>query len=540
MRKGLTLVQDGTGFDWQIGLPNNSVTAATIANNSITEADLQFSNNPVAGYVVGWDGTDGFQWVAQTGGGSFDVNANYNLTGTWTWDERVRTDVAADSWGYLMSHNTRLSGIYNDVNNDAQLVLRDANGNADVFLKADNTSEFTNEITIGGQEVVDTGDVDIIQETMLNFANEPIDGYRVEWDNSTNQFRWALPGTGLSNGTNTLTDNLEFTIASVSGYGVLLDTTAVSVRVGDGVAGITADNGEVTLYGQSIADQEAGSAEAVASVGYVNSKLGIKTPVSFTGVDTLEVSHMNRIIQMNNASDSQIYFPSNVGEPGDFVVIYQKGAGKAEPVALAGTTFLNERRTAAQYQRITAFKDADDEWVFDPEKGEAFTFTPPFSYPNQSNGNTEKVDDDAWSITNNANSAPSVWTSNAQTVAAVADANNPAGVSYVLQYTGTADDETWNNHLFNQIGSLSESTTYNVDILYKFEQGPIDGEFQVTSGGLTLSLDGTGIADPNGYYVKSGSFTYSSGQQIRFQASDDNDTGGVVPILKVLMTIKQQ
>lgn len=44
-----------------------------------------------------------------------------------------------------------------------------------------------------------SGGVNIIQETMLNVANEPIDGYRLEWDNSTNQFRWALPGTGSPN-----------------------------------------------------------------------------------------------------------------------------------------------------------------------------------------------------------------------------------------------------------------------------------------------------------------------------------------------------
>ena len=92
--------------------------------------------------------------------------------------------------------------------------------------------------------------------------------------------------------------------------------------------------------------------------------------------------------------------------------------------------------------------------------------------------------------------------------------------------------------MFNQIASLTEGVTYNVDIMYKFEQGPIDGEFQVSSGGLSLKLNGTGIDAGNGWWLVSGSFTYSSGQQIIYQASDDNDTGGVVPILRAIWSVK--
>jgi hypothetical protein len=84
--QGDYLVVDGTGFGLQTGLPNNSVTAATISNGSISEADLQISNNPFSNAVLGYDGTDGFQWVAQGGGGSFDTSSNYTVTGGWNFD----------------------------------------------------------------------------------------------------------------------------------------------------------------------------------------------------------------------------------------------------------------------------------------------------------------------------------------------------------------------------------------------------------------------------------------------------------------------
>ena len=341
---------------------------------------------------------------------------NYNLTGTWTWDERVRVDAPTDNWGFLMVHNTRLSGLYNDINDDAQLVLRDANGNADVFLRADNTSEFSNEINVIGNKVVHVGDSETVHEGMMDYHNGPSDNYVLKWDGAQNKAGWELEAAfqGLQNGSNNLSENLEFTIESVNDYGIKLDTAAVSITLRDESSGILIDNGLPELLGVTVNDIEIGAPEAIASKGYVDSKLGVKAPVSLTATDTIEVSHLNRIIQLNSASDTPIYLP-DIGEPGDFLIFYQKGAGKIEPVAIGDASFVEDRRTNGQYKRLPCFKDADGDWTCDDLYGE--TFTPPavtFNYPNASNPNPEMVDDRAWSIGGNQNSIPGIWTSNNQ------------------------------------------------------------------------------------------------------------------------------
>lgn len=66
--EGAYLIKSGSNIGYQTGLLDNSVTASTIVNGSITEADIQASNNPFTNAVLAFDGTDGFQWVAQSGG----------------------------------------------------------------------------------------------------------------------------------------------------------------------------------------------------------------------------------------------------------------------------------------------------------------------------------------------------------------------------------------------------------------------------------------------------------------------------------------
>ena len=326
-------------------------------------------------------------------------------------------------------------------------------------------------------------------------------------------------GNAIAQGSNTLTEDLVLTTSA--GYGIDMDTTAGSVAVQSGTgadgAGIVISDNSATLFGVSDSEIEAAGATQIITKSYLESKLIDQTPQAYTTSRTLTSADINKVIEGNSASALEFTVTNTMGAvAGNVLVFEQLGAGVVRPVAGSGVTFKNTRETNGQYTSVTYKMANDGEWYALSTSGAAYS--PTLTYPNQSNGNTEEVDDDAWSITNNQNSAPGVFFGSSNyTLQSVSDATNGLGVTYVLELSAPSGDNGSVNILTNQLrAALTNGQSYDIDIRYKIIEGS-DFKMSVTNTGWD-----TGVLSATTWTTVSETFTYVTNGQIKLESNDDS------------------
>lgn len=65
--QSLTVTTDATG-DAEVVLPTGSISGTEILDSTINEVDLNATNGPTAGYILSYDASGGFTWIANNGG----------------------------------------------------------------------------------------------------------------------------------------------------------------------------------------------------------------------------------------------------------------------------------------------------------------------------------------------------------------------------------------------------------------------------------------------------------------------------------------